>query len=100
MSVLYDDSNGPFNSQDTKVLTFMRSVYQDRLGYNWISPLNKQSGYLVILTQQSVGENKYGISSHLHIFAFLKHLMVLLRCNFLPGFILHLIKPLITCRDM
>ena len=55
-------------------------LYQDI--YDWISPLNKRSGRPFILTQQSIGRNKYGISGHLHIFALLKHLMVLLRCNF------------------
>ena len=45
-----------------------------------------------ILTQQSMGRNEYGISGHLHIFAFLKHLMVLLRCNFFIASFFHLIK--------
>ena len=39
-----------------------------------------------------MGRNEYGISGHLHIFAFLKHLMVLLRCNFFRASFLHLIK--------
>ena len=60
-------------------------LYQDIC--DWISPLNKRSGWPFILTQQSMGRNVYGISGHLQIFAFLKHLMVLLRCNFFQGFI-------------
>ena len=41
-----------------------------------------------------MGRNEYGISGHLHIFAFLKHLglLVLLRCNFFKASFLHLIK--------
>ena len=34
-------------------------------------------------------ENEYG---HLSIFTFLKHLMMLLKCNFFQGSFLHLIK--------
>ena len=33
------------------------------------------------------GGNEYGNSGHLHIFAFLKHLMMLLKYNFFQGFI-------------
>ena len=40
-----------------------------------------------------MGRNEYGISGHLHIFAFfLKHLIVLLRCNYFRASFLHLIK--------
>ena len=39
-----------------------------------------------------MGINEYVISGHLHIFPFLKHLMVLLRCNFFRVSFLHLIK--------
>ena len=39
-----------------------------------------------------MGRNEYGISGHVHIFAFLKHLMVL---HFYT-----LSKTLIACRDM
>ena len=39
-----------------------------------------------------MGENEYGISGHLHNFALLKHLMVLLRYNFFTDSFLHLIK--------
>ena len=35
-------------------------LYQDI--YDWISPLNKRSGWPFILTQQSMGRNEYGIS--------------------------------------
>ena len=73
-------------------------LYQDI--YDWISPLNKRSGWSFILTQQSMGRNEYGISGHLHIFAFLKHLMVLLRCNFSGLHFYTLSKTLIACRDM
>ena len=65
-------------------------LYQDI--YDWISPLNKRCGRSFILTQGSMGRNDYGISGHLHIFAFLKHLMVLLRCIFFRASFLHLIK--------
>ena len=68
--------------------------------YDWISPLNKRSGRPFILTQQSIGRSEYGIAGHLHISAFLKHLMVLLRCNFFRASFLHLIKDTDTCRDM
>ena len=74
-------------------------LYQDI--YDWISPLNKRSGWPFILIQQSMGRNEYGISGHLHIFAFLKHLIVLLRCNFFSGLHFYtLSKTLIACRDM
>ena len=43
---------------------------------------------------------EYGISGHLHIFGFLKHLMVLLRCNFSGRNFYTLWKTLIACRDM
>ena len=65
-----------------------------------ISPQNERSGRPFILTQQSMGRNEYGISGRLHIFAFLKHLMVLLRCNSFRASFLHLSKTLIVCRDM
>ena len=39
-----------------------------------------------------MGRNEYGISGHLHIFAFLKHLMVLLSCIIFRASFLHLIK--------
>ena len=66
-------------------------LYQDI--YDWISPLNKRSGWpFYILTQQSMGRNEYGISGHSLIFAFSKHLIVLLRCNFFRASFLHLIK--------
>ena len=74
-------------------------LYQDI--YDWISPLDKRSGRPFILTQQSMGRNEYGISGHLHIFAFLKHLMALLSCNFFSGLHFYtLSKTLIACRDM
>ena len=38
------------------------SHYQDI--YDWISPFNKPSGLWFILTQQSMGGNEYGKSSH------------------------------------
>ena len=47
---------------------------------------------LYILTQQSMGGNYYGKSGHLSIFISLKHLMVLLRCNFVRASFAHLIK--------
>ena len=47
-----------------------------------------------------MGRNEYGISGHLHIFAFLKHLMVLLRCNFFRASFYTLSKTLIACRDI
>ena len=53
--------------------------------YDWISPLNKSSGLWFILPQQSMGGNKCGKSghfTHLSIFTFLKHLMMLLKYNF------------------
>ena len=78
-------SDGPLNSQWIQKFWHLCGLYQDI--YDWISPLNKQSGRPFILTQQSMGRNEYGISGHLHIFAFLKHLIVLLRCNFFQGFI-------------
>ena len=39
-----------------------------------------------------MGENEYGKSGHLSIFPYLKHLMVLLRCNFFRASFLLLIK--------
>ena len=39
--------------------------------------------------------NEYDISGHLHIFAILNHLMVLLRYNFFRASFLHLIKDTI-----
>ena len=39
-----------------------------------------------------MGENEYGKSGYLSIFTSLKHLMMLLKCNFFQGFILHFIK--------
>ena len=39
-----------------------------------------------------MGRNEYGISGHLPIFAFLKHLMLLLRCNSFRASFLYLIK--------
>ena len=98
MSVLYDVQMDHYTARNTKVLKLC-GLYQDI--NDWISPLNKQSGRPFIRTQQSMRRNEYGISGHLHILAFLKHLMVLLRCNFFQGFTLHLIsKTLIPCRDM
>ena len=48
-----------------------------------------------------MGRNEYGISGHLHIFTYLKHLIVLLRCNFFAGLHFYtLSKTLIACRDM
>ena len=47
-----------------------------------------------------MGRNEYGISGHLHIFAFLKHLMVLLRCNFSGLHFYTLSKTLTACRDI
>ena len=64
-------------------------LYQDI--YDWILPLNKWSGSSFILTQQSMGRNEYGISGHLHIFAFWKH-TVLVRCSFFRASFLHLFK--------
>ena len=39
-----------------------------------------------------MGRNEYGISGHLHYFACLKHIMVLLRCNFFRASFVHIIK--------
>ena len=38
-----------------------------------------------------MGGNEHGISGHLHIFAFLKHLIMLLRFNLFRASFLHLI---------
>ena len=87
-------ANGPLNNQGQKFRN-LSSLYQDI--YDWISPLNKWSGRSFILTQQSMGRNEYGISGHLHIIAFLKHLMVLLRCNFFRASFYTLSKTLLVC---
>ena len=55
--------------------------------YDWISPLNKQSGSQLIIPQQSMGENEYGISGHLHIFAFFEALNNAFKVQFFQGFI-------------
>ena len=87
MSVLYDD--GPLNSQEYKSFDiYVVSIQISMTEYQ----LNKRSGRPFILTQQSMGRNDYGIFGNLHIFTFLKHLMVLLRCNFFRTSFLHLIK--------
>ena len=54
-----------------------------------ISSFNKQSGLPFILTQQSMGDNEYGKSGHLSIFTLLKHLMMLLKNNFIRASFLH-----------
>ena len=67
-----------------------------------ISPLNKQSGSPSILQLQSMGEMSNGIFGNLHIFALLKHLIMILRCNFFSSG-LHfytLSQTLVTCRAM
>ena len=75
MSVLHDDVQMDHSTaRNTKDLKFMWS--QDI--YNWISPLNKQSGWPFILTQQSMGRIEWYFWSLAH-FRFLKHLMVFLR---------------------
>ena len=69
--------------------------------YDWISPFNKRSGLLFILTQQSMEENYYGKSGHLSIFTLLTHLMMLLKCFFSSGLHFYtLSKTLIACRAM
>ena len=45
-----------------------------------------------------MGENEYGKSSHLSIFTILKHLMMLLKCNFSGLHFYTLSKALIACR--
>ena len=72
-------SDGPVNSQEYKSFKLC-GHHQDI--YDWMSPLNKQSGLPFILTQQSMGRHEQDKSCHLSIFTSLKHLMVLLRCNF------------------
>ena len=41
-----------------------------------------------------MGENKYGQSGHLSIFSFLKHLKMLLKCNFFRASCVLLIKDI------
>ena len=69
--------------------------------YLW---LNKQSLRLTIYSNTAVyGEKwvkKKDKSSHLSIFTSLKHLMVLLRCNFFRASFYTLSKTLIACRTM
>ena len=77
-------SDGSINSQGYKSFDMFCSHYQDI--YDGISPLNKRSGSPFILAQQSMGGNEYGKSGHLSIFTVLKHLMMLLKCNFFQGF--------------
>ena len=74
--------------------------YQDI--YDWIPPINKLSGVWFIPTLHSMGVWEYGESDRFSIFTSLKHLMMLLKCNFFQGFIdLHLIsKTLTACRNM
>ena len=47
-----------------------------------------------------MGRNEYGISGQLHIFAHFKHLMVLLRCKILQGFIFTPYQRHVAYRDM
>ena len=63
--------------------------------YDWISPLNKRSGWPFILTLTEVyGENEYGESGQLFIFSLLKH-------NFFSGLHFYTLpKTLIACRAM
>ena len=70
MAVLYDDVQ--IKQPGIQKFWNVCGLYQDI--YDSISPLNKRSGRPFILTQQSMGRNEYGISGHLHIFVFLKHL--------------------------
>ena len=60
-------------------------LYQDI--YDCISPLNKLSGRPFILTQQSMGRNKYGISGHLQYFRFFEALNGAFELPFFQGFI-------------
>ena len=59
---------------------------------DWISPLNKRSGLLFILARQFMEERTTGKSGHLSIFTFLKHFMMLLKCNVFRASFLHLTK--------
>ena len=57
MSVLYDDvQNGPVNIQEYKSFEIY-AITIDISMTELISPLNKQSGLLFILTQQSMGRS-------------------------------------------
>ena len=82
--VIWWCSDGSINSQEYKGFWNLWSHYQDI--YDWISPLNKPSDLWFILTLQSVGRNEYGKFGHLSIFTSLKHLIMLLECNFSQGF--------------
>ena len=68
MSVLYDDVQMDNKQPGMQKFWNLCGLYQDI--YDWISPLNKRSGWPFILAQQSMGRNEYGISGHLHIVAF------------------------------
>ena len=96
MSVLYDDVRmGHKTARNIKVLKCMRSLSI----YMWLNkPLNKQSGWPFILTQQSIASNEYSISGHLPIFSFLEHLIVLLNFSGLNFYTL--CNTLTACRDM
>ena len=75
------------------------SHYKDIYHY-WISPVNKSSDLWFILSQQSMGGNECGKSGRLHIFTYLKHLLMLFKCKFFRASFLHFSKTLIECRVM
>ena len=69
MSVVYNDVQRVNNSQKHK--SFEINAVTMKISMTaWISPLNIQSGWPFILPLQSMGGNEYGISGHLHNFAF------------------------------
>ena len=78
-------SDGLVNN--AKVLTFMRSLSRY---YDWISPLKKQADLPFSLTQQSMGREEYGKSSHVYVSTSLEHLLVFWGVIF-SGFIFTLI---------
>ena len=69
--------------------------------YDWISQFNKPSGSWFILTLQSMGK-WVCFSSNLHIFTFLKHLIMLWSVIFFQGFINFYTasQTLVACRAM
>ena len=70
------------NGQDYKSFEIYVVTIKIRID-DWISPLNKRSGFWFILTQQSMGGNEHGTCKlQSSIFTSLKHLMMLLKCTF------------------
>ena len=65
--------------------------------YDWISQFNKLLGSWFILTLQSMGKNKYGISGHLQYFHFFEALNDAFEGASFRASFMHLIKDITAC---